>query len=398
MLDVDLKTISYHETQPLNWSVEGLIFGQINLLVGKNATGKTRVLNLIGGLARQLQTDRLTVANAGYDVVFSVDGTDLRYKWRAENKKVLEECVWLGGEEKLRRDAKILTLRYEKENTKISHEPSEDEISASARKDKLQHPFLLPLAEWGESVRAYHFGSKLGQDQIPLIVNKAPEIDDRDENLAVGIFLRGKKEFGGEYVSSLLADMNDLGYPLSEIDAVQPEHVTVALSLPVTPSFQIPGQIKALGVCERGVEGMFFQDTMSQGMFRALSVLVQVTYSQISQRAHCILIDDIGEGLDFERSARLIDILRRKAQQSKFQLIMSTNDQFVMNHVPLDEWSVLQRRGSLVTVKNIYNARKAFEDFKFVGMSNFSFFEMDFPSENEPDDRQLVFEGAGDDA
>ena len=57
---------------------------------------------------------------------------------------------------------------------------------------------------------------------------------------------------------------------------------------------------------------------------------------------------------------------------------MTTNDQFVMNHVPLEEWSVLQREGCHVRVRNVENSRKESEYFKFVGLSNFAFLEMDF--------------------
>lgn len=393
MSNVDLKRLSYKETQPQSWSVEGLEFGQVNLLVGKNATGKTRVLNLIAGLARQLQSDKLAVTNSDYDAVFDVDGEELRYKWRAVAHKVLEEGVWFQGEKKLDRDANGLKLRYEGENTYITHEPSDDEISASARKDKRQHPFLLPLHEWGQSVRHYLFGSQLGKDHVALIMNAVPDLDDRDQNRVVGIFRKGKKEFGDSYVASLLSDMNELGYPLTEIDATQPSHMIAGVSLPIAPDIQMQGQVNLIGVREHGVDDMYFQDTMSQGMFRALSVLIQVTYSQMAQRAHCILIDDIGEGLDFVRSSRLIDMLRRKAKKSEFQLIMSTNDQFVMNHVPLEEWSVLQRHGNHISVKNFNNSKKVFEDFRFVGLSNFSFFELDFAGESESDDRQLVLEG-----
>ena len=391
MANVDLKTLNYKETQPQHWSVDGLVFGQINLLVGKNATGKSRVLNLIAGLARQMQADKLAVANSDYDAIFSVDGEDLRYKWRAENRKVLEEGVWFRGEKKLSRDHKTLTLRYEQQGGEISHEPSEDEISASARKDKLQHPFLLPLHEWGQSVRHYLFGSQLGKDFWGIIMNQVQELDDRDQNRVVGIFRKAKKQFGEEYTNSVLADMNEIGYPLTEIDAAQPGHIEA--SVPLSPDGRVAGQVNLIGVRETGVAEMYFQDFMSQGMFRALSILIQVTYSQMAQRAHCILIDDIGEGLDFDRSSRLIEMLRRKAQQSRFQLIMSTNDEFVMNRVPLEEWSILQRHGSHITVRNIHNSRKVFEDFRFVGMSNFSFFEMDFANESESKDRQLILEG-----
>ena len=49
-----------------------------------------------------------------------------------------------------------------------------------------------------------------------------------------------------------------------------------------------------------------------------------------------------------------------------------------MNEVPLIEWSVLRRQGNHVTVRNNENSKKEFEYFRFVGMSNFTFFEMDF--------------------
>ncbi len=116
---------------------------------------------------------------------------------------------------------------------------------------------------------------------------------------------------------------------------------------------------------------------MSQGMWRVLSLLVHVNYSRLANPGACVIIDDIGEGLDFDRSCRLIDLLRRKANQSEIQLVMSTNDKFVMNQVPLEEWSVLQRTRNHVSVKNYQNARAEFESFKFTGLSNFSFLEFD---------------------
>jgi hypothetical protein len=52
-----------------------------------------------------------------------------------------------------------------------------------------------------------------------------------------------------------------------------------------------------------------------------------------------------------------------------------------MNRVPLEEWVVLQRKGTHIYSKNNDNSKKLFEDFKFTGLSNFSFFEMDFAGE-----------------
>src|SRR5439155_13458213 len=109
------------------------------------------------------------------------------------------------------------------------------------------------------------------------------------------------------------------------------------------------------------------QVSMSQGMFRAFSVITQLNYCVMSGTSACILVDDIGEGLDYDRSCQLIDLLREKCYQSSVQLIMSTNDRFVMNKVPLEEWCYLIRRGNRVRVLNYKNCREAFERFKVTG-------------------------------
>ena len=138
------------------------------------------------------------------------------------------------------------------------------------------------------------------------------------------------------------------------------------------------GPPAVLYVKEKALNGITDQFGMSTGMFRALSVLIQITYAQMSNTAGTILIDDIGEGLDFERSYKLIHLLVDKAKQSKVQLIMDTNDRFVMNAVPLECWSVLNRTDSGVEVLNYANSKAKFDDFKFTGMNNFDFFAQDF--------------------
>ena len=49
---MQLKSISYaqFEGKPEEWSIKDFTFGDINLIVGKNATGKTRTLNIIKAL------------------------------------------------------------------------------------------------------------------------------------------------------------------------------------------------------------------------------------------------------------------------------------------------------------------------------------------------------------
>ena len=92
----------------------------------------------------------------------------------------------------------------------------------------------------------------------------------------------------------------------------------------------------------------------------------------------CFIIDDIGEGLDYERSCSLIELLIEKSEGNHFQLILSTNDRFVMNTVPLEMWTVLKRDGCVVRGFNVLNSKSKFDEFRFTGLSNFDLFSMDY--------------------
>jgi len=99
----------------------------------------------------------------------------------------------------------------------------------------------------------------------------------------------------------------------------------------------------------------------------------------------CIVIDDIGEGLDYERSSSLIKILIEKAQTGLVQLIMTTNDEFIMNGVPLEYWSVIERKPGSAKLHNIFNSEDQFKQFQFIGLNNFDFFTSKFALQEELD-------------
>ena len=57
----------------------------------------------------------------------------------------------------------------------------------------------------------------------------------------------------------------------------------------------------AVYTTETGLEKQVTQRDMSQGMFRAFSVLVQLNYYILCGHKGFVIIDDIGEGLDFSQ-------------------------------------------------------------------------------------------------
>ena len=113
-------------------------------------------------------------------------------------------------------------------------------------------------------------------------------------------------------------------------------------------------------------------------MFRALALVVHLNLCAFSKNKKLILVDDIGEGLDYERATAIIHLLISKAEENNIQLIMTSNDRFVMNEVPLKYWSILKRTGGVVKMYNMANSQQQFDKFKFLGLNNFDFFASNF--------------------
>jgi energy-coupling factor transporter ATP-binding protein EcfA2 len=374
---VRLRTYAYTQwpTTTREWVLSGLTLGGINLVVGKNASGKSRTLSTINGLGdivsgRRKPSDLTT---GTFKATFDHQGRTLQYFLDVNERKVVTEQFTDGGKDLLTRGAGgIGKIFHEKQDAYLEFQTPEGDAAVVARRDSIQHSFLESLGEWGEGVRHYAFGDKMGQGSIAVIVQNGPTPDPRDVNAVVALFRKGVRDFSESFAAAVRDGMNEIGYEITEVGLMAP--TDMSLMMPVGSRVEP----LILFAKERELPCSTQQLEMSSGMFRALSVIILLTYAVIASRPSCLIVDDIGEGLDFERSCKLIDLVRRKAQESDVQLIVSTNDKFVMNEVPLDEWSVLRRDGNHVTVRNHENSKKEFEYFRFVGMSNFTFFEMDF--------------------
>lgn len=367
---MQIKSIKYvqHERKPQEWKLEGFSLETINLIVGRNASGKTRTLNVIGALGKMLAGETPLFMTGHYEVSFDKDGKKIEYTLQYEDWKVLEEKLVVAGKKVLDRGAGGRGKIYaEKIGDYIEFQAPENQLVCVTRRDSLQHPYFENLYDWGKNLRHYCFGEKLGQDHF-VVFKKGDSENDlnlKDVNNVVAIFHKGKKAYGERFLEEIKSDMRRIGFEIEDIQ-VGP-----------LASRTYKGPIERLDCLilkEKDLVAQTDQLELSQGMFRSLSLIIQINYSQLASIPSCILIDDIGEGLDYERSSSLIKLLVEKAKKSAVQLIMSTNDRFVMNNVPLEYWCVMRRVSNVCKVYNYRNAKKQFEDFELTGLSNFDFF------------------------
>jgi energy-coupling factor transporter ATP-binding protein EcfA2 len=353
------------------WKLLPFTLGPTTLIVGRNASGKTRLLNVIHAMARLLGGQHIgngiwsaewrdTDKSVSYDLVLK-DGHVLLERL-VENMAVLLERGSDGS-------GNIRAVEAGAEHLKFKIPPTA--LAAATKRDELQHPFLEQLHQWARDVRYYPFGTSMGRDSLAFFHEKGAEPDPTNAAQVVALFYRGRKEFGHRFVTSVLGDMGRVGYDLESIEiAPLQDMILEAASLPVTPS--------GLTVKERDVTARVRQLEMSQGMFRTLSIIIHLNYAEAAGRPSCVLIDDVGEGLDFDRSTKLIHLLVDRTQQQQVQLIMSTNDRFVMNAVRLECWAVLNRAGNTCRVFNYENSKERFDEFKLTGLNNFDLFRTNY--------------------
>ena len=188
----------------------------------------------------------------------------------------------------------------------------------------------------------------MGQDHLAISDWREKKLNLKNSNQAVAIFKKGESEYGKKYIQLLIEDMRNIGYELEALSLQEAEGRV---------HFEVPRITYGINLKEKSLEAITSHHNISTGMFRVLSLFIQLNYSLLASLPSCIIIDDIGEGLDYSRSSALIESLIKKMKGTKMQIIMSTNDRFVMNALPLEYWSVIQRFPHKSMIYNYFNSK-----------------------------------------
>lgn len=356
--------------KPNEWIVQDknndiVRFSNMNLLVGKNGTGKSRTLTALREIARLLalkcKPSQLLFPSVEYELVLKENGTTYQYCISTENAKIKNEILLINSEEKYNKAESRIYSETKKQFIELTTSDQDIITSIQGRNDEF--PYISEIMEWSHALKEYNFTNthaknRLIKSEEELALRKLP--DEVDSDSVICLFDRGAQSFGGDFVETIKTDMKHIGYDISQ------------LGLEATPSGI------GISVKEEDLSFSTSQLDMSQGMYRALSFLIQLNYALYRKSSFCLLLDDMGEGLDFARSKSLIDIMIHKIKDSEIQLFVTTNDRYIMNKIPLRYWSVIDRKPKTSIFYNFFNSQEIFEDFRYTGLNNFDFLATDF--------------------
>lgn len=370
-----LKSFSFRENegQNIEWIIDDVSLGQINLMVGKNSSGKTRTLNALSDLVSMLMGKGTSATGpVSYELVFKNSGELMKYKLAYDLETIHLEQLFVGEELVLERgEGGSGRVKYEGTpgSMFLDFQIPHDQLVCYAKRDRLQHPFIEVIHGWAIGLRRFNFSGDLGKTRYALKSSfEARDVDWADTTNSLVPAITVAEEKFPEFHDLVLKDMQKIGYDLEDFGIV---HFSERFS-------SVSQDRYVVFTTEEGLEKQVTQRDMSQGMFRAFSVLVQLNYYTLCGHKGFVIIDDIGEGLDFSRAKLLVQLLISKAREAEIQLIMSTNDAFIMNAVDIENWAVIMREGHKISLYNYENSKEIFEEFKFTGLNNFDFYASEF--------------------
>lgn len=347
-----LKTFAYKD---YHWELNSISLADINLIVGKNAVGKSRTLSSIDLFVKMITQKRELNWGGQWNVSFlTAKQKELRYELSTNTKgEVAFEKITIDSQQVLlRSNSKRANLKSYITNNQEEIFPPENKLVLHVRRDVKEYPYLEEIALWAEQSFGFKFGnispySYLNQQEYDLLttVEHIPEL------------FKSLKENSKQRV---IDEFNELGYV-----------VTGA-------SVRDKGEVMIFYIKEEGIEKPIPHYRLSQGMFRTLSVIIFLEYLTSRRKPFTVIIDDLCEGLDYDRATNLGKKIVQKCLESDIQLIATSNDSFLMDVVDIKYWNILFREGSKVNAVNIKSHPDLFNDFKYTGLSNFDLFSSDY--------------------
>lgn len=352
-----MKLINLSYIDPY-WELSDLQLNNLNLIVAKNATGKSRTLLTLDLLIKMITQKKTLNWGSRWSIDF-INHQDQKVAFEFATKYqdggiVTAEKISIDGIQVLFRhhqkgEVALKNFVTQKNDTIY---PPNNKLTLHVNRDVRKYPYLEDISNWAENCYGFKFGnispySKLNEQEYDLLT----AVED-----IPNLFKSLKKDS----ITKIITDFNSLGYEVSDI------------------SSQDRVEYSILYVKEKNISKALPHYKLSQGMFRTLAILVYVEYLISRKKPAMIIIDDFCEGLDYDRARKLGSLIFSKCENTDIQLVATSNDSFLMDEVDIKYWNILRRNGKKITCLNLQNSQILFRKFRLTGLSNFDLFSSDF--------------------
>ncbi len=348
-----LHQVSYHTE---NFNFDSLNLKNNNLIVGRNAIGKTRVINALHHIGQIILGKVDLQTHLSFTLEFNTkEGMALLYQlhW---NESRLEEKLWLGKQQLIERTQSNAFIYNHLTQNKEEIFPPETKIILQSTRDLKKYPWIEKIQLFIQNSQGIRFG------------NITPQT--------------GAVEAGIIHTHAKIAWMyQKLKPPMQEKVLMQMQKLQFAVNAISYNEWTDTLMIEDKNQDQKRVQIPLFK--LSQGMHRSLSTLILLAYLTQENKIQLLIVDDLGEGLDYMRATQLGKILIDTCNSHHVQFICTSNDYFLMDVFDLENLTVLAdytEQGLKIVNQTHYP--ELYERFTTCGLSNFDFFSSDFIRRN----------------
>jgi energy-coupling factor transporter ATP-binding protein EcfA2 len=141
------------------WQIKNVNLTMFNIIIGLNATGKTRLVNTIANFAKTLSGKISYLKDGKWNIEFQNPGVNTVYQYNLE----IEDNVVLF--EEMIKDKDVLLKRQKEDGEILSKiqdkmvgfSPPKNQLTPHVRRDIKEFPFLEELLNWAENFYGYMF-------------------------------------------------------------------------------------------------------------------------------------------------------------------------------------------------------------------------------------------------
>jgi hypothetical protein len=350
-----------------HWKLTGLRFYPFTVIAGLNGTGKTRTCNVIRNTVKkliepmkplQLGNTDLTVEvskNESYRIRINIEEDD-NHKRAIKKEEVYAtskkgDSLFFDKETLLLDREKIYDIQL---RDYVPYSPPDDSLTFHVRRDKLSYPYLEEIIGGMknfyfldfEETRAILTGG-IPKERLPIRILPS---------LTPAVF---EKMVSEDKKKEIIDDINSLDFPIRNMF--------------VRPVIVEGQRVPMLYFEEKGVRGTYNFPEASSGMVKVIFLIV---FLHLIEEGSCILIDNAGDGLDYKRSINILPIVEKMAGNR--QIVISTNNEILLNQIDMRSWNILYRDGSTVRAYNYENSKEQLTRFAETGLSNYEYFQSEY--------------------
>jgi len=341
----------------LEWSLDGIVFDRLTLLVGASGVGKTQILKAI--LALKQISNGGSISGIKWTVDFeTVTGQNFVWEGEFENKglqpffdedddemkknkpKIIKEKLVLNGKTVISRNTKE-TLFQGKKTLKLS--PQESIINILKEEDLIKPAYegfkKLIFSDQSESQKEPFRISLFNANKLVKKYNTLKKIQESDEDIRIKLYLVSKtdqKTFNKikDRFCEIFPQVQDL--KIEPLDMNDEDLPSIFRDYPFI-------QMK-----EKGVPKWIQQAKISSGMFRTLT---HISEMYLCPEGTIFLIDEFENSLGINCIDELTNDILKSSRQIQF--IITSHHPYIINNIDFSSWKLVTRSSGVVKTNPI---------------------------------------------